>query len=493
MLALARMAYAVGDRQTYAASVYWYGRELVHNAVKNGGFNEWQRQFHPWHPHWDAPLETATDIWGTNAGWQGGGLVTAETGENQWTNFETRYDDVDTIRFDRDHALALARACVAWADIHETPPWADSMLYFYRVVLLGQDPTAAWAAWRKHDPTKVPPDSYISHVAIAEKEFPLTLQTLIPASTPPIADVSGWASQQMGHASFGLVSQSQMTAGNLPTPQWFAWHPPVVRPEVDWGDKWTFGSIVPANNPVPCKVSEQKVSAETILWSFALRPSTALDLFPEPLRTLAATSRLPDAELRKLAGVWESQATIPVLVAGPFANPGGGPNTAIAHGPERAYLAGQITVNAVYQDDAAQADPADKDAFAAGGKPSWKKLALSQGMLDLQHVWPQAEGRTNMACYLALWIRSPAAMPAMLGVGSDDGIAIWLNGTKVHDLGTARGPAFDQDRVAVGLKAGWNTVLMKITQSGGGWAAVFRVAMPNGLPIPGLAFSASPP
>jgi len=84
--------------------------------------------------------------------------------------------------------------------------------------------------------------------------------------------------------------------------------------------------------------------------------------------------------------------------------------------------------------------------------------------------------------YLAAVIDSPVAQTAELLVGSDDGLAVWLNGEQyLSQLEVARGVTVDQDRMPVSLRAGNNLLLLKVTQYGGGWGVCARFA---GLSVP---------
>ena len=87
--------------------------------------------------------------------------------------------------------------------------------------------------------------------------------------------------------------------------------------------------------------------------------------------------------------------------------------------------------------------------------------------------------------YLKTQIYSPKAQQALLLLGSDDGIKAWLNGKLVHGNNTERslGP---EDRVEVALNEGWNKLLIKINNGGGGWAAKARVRATSGAVLEGL-------
>jgi CubicO group peptidase (beta-lactamase class C family) len=63
------------------------------------------------------------------------------------------------------------------------------------------------------------------------------------------------------------------------------------------------------------------------------------------------------------------------------------------------------------------------------------------------------------------------ATPARASFGSDDGAAVWINGTRVHRLTTpGRGLNPESDHFEVELKPGDNTVLVKVENGSGGWA-----------------------
>jgi putative heme-binding domain-containing protein len=69
--------------------------------------------------------------------------------------------------------------------------------------------------------------------------------------------------------------------------------------------------------------------------------------------------------------------------------------------------------------------------------------------------------------YFAVNLQSNAEQAATLKVGSDDGIQVWVNGTKVHDNAVTRALAPGQDKVSVNLKAGKNLILLKLDQGDG--------------------------
>jgi len=86
-------------------------------------------------------------------------------------------------------------------------------------------------------------------------------------------------------------------------------------------------------------------------------------------------------------------------------------------------------------------------------------------------------------------IWSPAATRAVLQAGSDDGIAVWLNGKQClrHEL--MRGVKLDDEAVEVALKPGWNTLLIKVSQELQGWAFAVRLTDLEGRQLQGVKYS----
>jgi hypothetical protein len=86
---------------------------------------------------------------------------------------------------------------------------------------------------------------------------------------------------------------------------------------------------------------------------------------------------------------------------------------------------------------------------------------------------------TQALAYGLAYVFSPDDRQAVILLGSDDGVRLWVNDELVHTNPVYRAAAPDQDRVPVSLKKGWNKVLIKVLQGGGGWGYYLRISDPE--------------
>ena len=108
-------------------------------------------------------------------------------------------------------------------------------------------------------------------------------------------------------------------------------------------------------------------------------------------------------------------------------------------------------------------DAAFKTAFAPEtGGGTWKAQTLEPGKALSNLV-----GKDNAAIYFRSHIVSEEDRVAMISVGSDDGVKVWLNGTLLHQNQALRGVDQQVDSVNLPLKKGDNTLLIKLINSGG--------------------------
>jgi HEAT repeat protein len=133
--------------------------------------------------------------------------------------------------------------------------------------------------------------------------------------------------------------------------------------------------------------------------------------------------------------------------------------------------------------------PPEKD----GAKADWKPLkadVMERGQPGY-FVMDRVAAGDHICAYVLTHVFSPKAQAAELQVGSDDGVKAWLNGKVVHANNRDRGHTALEDRVKVELKEGWNAIMLKVVNVGGGWGFSARVRGPAGH-IEGLRTSASP-
>ena len=108
-----------------------------------------------------------------------------------------------------------------------------------------------------------------------------------------------------------------------------------------------------------------------------------------------------------------------------------------------------------------------------GTEAQWFEYASPDDIVDLNSVF---KGEfINVIAYAYTTIESETAGKAVLALGSDDGVRVWLNGELAYDHLIGRGVSKDQDLVTVTLQKGENPLLIKVEQGDGGWGFVLRV------------------
>ncbi|MCC7495473.1 MAG: SUMF1/EgtB/PvdO family nonheme iron enzyme [Fimbriimonadaceae bacterium] len=132
--------------------------------------------------------------------------------------------------------------------------------------------------------------------------------------------------------------------------------------------------------------------------------------------------------------------------------------------------------------------------FAPQGKTSYQTAYPPQQGVQLQQTVPNGRGQqarwaarpnypdgqvNNLrsgdasATFLYRTLTVPTARPLRVYLGSDDGLAVWLNGVQVHGNDVPRGCAPNQDVLDLALRAGRNELLLKVCNQTGGYAFYF--------------------
>ena len=102
----------------------------------------------------------------------------------------------------------------------------------------------------------------------------------------------------------------------------------------------------------------------------------------------------------------------------------------------------------------------------------------ASGFVDLASLLGYAE---MAVAYAHTIITSNSKRKIRLLLGSDDGIAVWLNGKEVFRLEAGRGAAPGQNTVTVSLSKGRNVLLLKVDQKNGGWGFYAQIPRTAGV------------
>jgi hypothetical protein len=94
----------------------------------------------------------------------------------------------------------------------------------------------------------------------------------------------------------------------------------------------------------------------------------------------------------------------------------------------------------------------------------WTPAGLEDGQIDLG---AQLEHSTNVVTYARVVVEADDDCTLHLSMGSDDGLAVLLDGERVFAHDVMRGLRPGQDEVEVALSKGRHHLLFKVTQGGG--------------------------
>lgn len=105
------------------------------------------------------------------------------------------------------------------------------------------------------------------------------------------------------------------------------------------------------------------------------------------------------------------------------------------------------------------------------GMLTWKPVLTENGLINFREHF---EKRSQVVVYAYSEIFSSTDRTALFGLGSDDGVHVYLNGKLEHHHVLSRGVSTDDDILELSLKKGINRLLVKVEQGNGGWGLVFR-------------------
>jgi CubicO group peptidase (beta-lactamase class C family) len=108
----------------------------------------------------------------------------------------------------------------------------------------------------------------------------------------------------------------------------------------------------------------------------------------------------------------------------------------------------------------AQVEPAPGMTHHLRGKElSWQHVTSPREFVSFVDLYGM---RTEAAAYAYAEIEMPTPAHAVLGLGSDDAVKVWLNGELVHSNWAFRLFVADQDQVPLPLRQGRNRLLIKV-------------------------------
>lgn len=110
-----------------------------------------------------------------------------------------------------------------------------------------------------------------------------------------------------------------------------------------------------------------------------------------------------------------------------------------------------------------------------GEEARWRAARLSDGRVNSLKRFKQSDAAI---IYLYRRIDSPKAESVRVSLGSDDGLAVWLNGEQLLFRDVKRGAAPGQDFVTLDLVEGQNDLLVKVSNHSDDWSLYFERIVP---------------
>lgn len=128
-----------------------------------------------------------------------------------------------------------------------------------------------------------------------------------------------------------------------------------------------------------------------------------------------------------------------------------------------------------------------QEMMVSGGRV-WRKVFANP--LDFTSLF----GKISKACaYAGIYVYSPRDVDVVLLLGSDDGIAVWLDGEEVWRNPAVRPLQADVDKVPLKLSKGWHSLFLKVSQETGEWGLCARLVDEEGQVLKDLRYSLLPP
>ena len=127
--------------------------------------------------------------------------------------------------------------------------------------------------------------------------------------------------------------------------------------------------------------------------------------------------------------------------------------------------------------------PGDTVTTAKGEILTW---TVYHSQEDIVNLLDAVGNHREAVCYAFCLLESDMDGDGEILVGSDDGVAVFLNGQRVHTQIVRRPLVANEDRVTVSLRRGKNRCLIKVSNGLGNWALTTRVFPPTRAVLTGI-------
>jgi CubicO group peptidase (beta-lactamase class C family) len=210
---------------------------------------------------------------------------------------------------------------------------------------------------------------------------------------------------------------------------------------------------------------DTKHKPSNFLFIFLVIVSVALSLLIDTIRAASATST-QQAIYQKLQS---DEFMTRWLILGPIPVFDGKPNPEDQDIQKKAFDS-EILSHEFDSISAGQIQQIDEKEY------KWQLVQSKEDVVDLVQTF----GDTDFTiAYSWAEITMPKTKTVLMGLGSDDGVKVWLNGQLVHENWIGRSVRKDDDLFPVTFKKGKNQLLLKVQNMQSGWAFCLRMISPN--------------
>jgi len=457
-IAMARMAYQVGDMDYYNFAAYCFAKELVIHYVMSLGSKYFvENQPHNRMDEMDEKV-FLTNYWGSTAGWQiDGPNYPVKTGERQYTNRWVRFHCQDTARFYRD--VEPLRQAVETELNDERVGWGRF-----------RDNEVKERSHLMRDDSHILP-SFMRIRSLMLDEKPDALAKICDPDDVRSGSSSGIAAPMISYIRTSTPHEYQRIIPKSGEPSQFA-------PGTERAGGWKHGMVEPAESPPLVQALwEPWATPAWMFWGKDRKPLRfgAIKTSPElnegfaEVVTLSLISSVKWFEPVKSRSIPEEQLEelrkrdeeVEWMVIGPFPNPEDDSLTEDEYPPER-----EIKPDAEY---------------SIGDETlTWTKMKPENGALDLRKSFERDHG----IAYLFNRVKCSEDQRAQILAGASGGCRIWVNDELVFSSHTRHSNyAPGKFKTVVDLKQGWNKLLVKVEGAWGHWKASCKLSHQDGLPL----------